>query len=130
MCYMFLDTLAYTAPIRLVGGSNSNEGRIEVQYKGVWGTICDDFWGINDAHVACHHLGYSGALAYRSSAYYGEGTGPILMDDFHCTGAETRLQDCKFSGWERHNCNHREDAGVVCNTSTSCRQGCLYPERG
>ena len=44
--------------IRLVGGDNQFEGRVEICLLGVWGTICDDFWGLQDARVACKSLGY------------------------------------------------------------------------
>ena len=38
-------------PVRLVGGSTRNEGRVEIEFSGVWGTVCDDAWGINDGNV-------------------------------------------------------------------------------
>ena len=53
-----------------------------------------------------------GAIA-RSSVYYGQGSGPILLDDVACVGNESRLVDCPYTA--NHNCVHNEDIGVLCN---------------
>ena len=42
--------------IRLVDGDSDTEGRVEVCFGGVFGTVCDDLWDENDAIVACRQL--------------------------------------------------------------------------
>ena len=99
--------------VRLVDGSY-NEGRVEVQYTGTWGTVCDDDWDIKDARVVCKQLGFRYALNAYHSARYGQGTGPILLDDVSCLGNESSLFSCNHRGLENHNCDHSKDASVRC----------------
>lgn len=117
--------------IRLAGGPNSREGRVEVQYNGQWGTVCDDSWSNADAAVACRmlHLPFSGAVGVTKSPY-GPGTGQILMDDVKCVGTESSLANCNFNGWGQNNCGHSEDAGVICQDTTTQMQIRLVDANG
>ena len=45
--------------IRVVDGATQLEGRVEVCIDGMWGTVCDDLWGVEEASVACQQLGFS-----------------------------------------------------------------------
>nr|XP_031846097.1 uncharacterized protein LOC116432824 isoform X1 [Nomia melanderi] len=100
--------------IRLANGSSPLEGRVEVRHHGVWGTVCDDDFSTAAATVICRSLGYTGKAFAKKDGYFGPGEGPIWLDEVSCRGNETQLYRCEHNHWGQNNCNHDEDAGVIC----------------
>ena len=47
--------------MRLTRGRNSLQGRVEICFDGVWGTVCSRGWNTADANVVCRQLGLSGS---------------------------------------------------------------------
>ncbi|XP_063157062.1 deleted in malignant brain tumors 1 protein-like [Candoia aspera] len=110
-----LPAVAEQADIRLVNGSSRCAGRLEVLHNDVWGTVCDDSWGIEDARVVCRQLGCAGAISAPRESHFGRGVGRIWMDDVQCVGTESSLNQCPSRPWGENDCHHGEDAGVVCS---------------
>lgn len=101
--------------VRLVDGGAIDAGRVEICHAGRWGTVCDDAWDDTDAAVVCRQLGLpsAGAFALSVSAF-GEGVGDIWLDEVGCNGAEAGLAACANPGWGQNDCQHIEDASVIC----------------
>ncbi|NXG55958.1 DMBT1 protein, partial [Hemiprocne comata] len=103
------------APIRLVDGPGDCAGRVEVFLRDRWGTVCDDSWDFLDAKVVCRQLGCGVVVSAPRRAQFGQGQGPIWLENVHCSGTEAGLSECRASSWGLHGCGHQEDASVVCS---------------
>lgn len=127
--------------IRLVGGANEMEGRVEVCNNNMWGTICDYGWDLNDARVACWQSGFSSSVNRKLNYYcfichmsnfvtavvtsftnaaFGEGVGPIWMSNLTCVYNENSLFLCSRQvqiGWVENStsCSHSNDVAVRCS---------------
>lgn len=111
------------------------EGRVEICYNNTYGTICDDLWNENAAAVVCRSFNgksriYSlsdtikflnstvshGAPISGRDSKYGSGTGQVILDNVVCNGSEQNLLHCSHAGVLHNNCNHNEDAAVICGS--------------
>ena len=117
--------------MRLVGGSNANEGRIEVFFNDVWGSVCvtnNDF-SEKDAAVVCRQLGLpsSNTKVTQDSAtnpVFGMGSEPFWLTGVSCVGSESSLDKCSHLGWGIFSsCSYRE-AGVICANGMCYRYSC------
>lgn len=104
--------------VDLVGGSASS-GRLEVFLNNTMGTICDDGWDDVDSTVVCQELGYCTGKA-RPITDFGQGTGPIHLDNVACKGTEKSILDCPAIDESQHNCQHDEDVAVECMFEFPC----------
>ena len=142
--FMCKAELCTDSDVRLVGGKNESEGRVEVCFSNMWGTVCDDDWDDGDASAVCKQLGYTGiknqythcihliaiCLSIGGEAVccadFGEGSGPILLDDVSCDFLSDDLLLCDHNGLGNHDCTHIEDAGVICHDSKSYFELLIY----
>ncbi|XP_054226500.1 T-cell differentiation antigen CD6 isoform X8 [Homo sapiens] len=111
-------TCAENRALRLVDGGGACAGRVEMLEHGEWGSVCDDTWDLEDAHVVCRQLGCGWAVQALPGLHFTPGRGPIHWDQVNCSGAEAYLWDCPGLPGQ-HYCGHKEDAGVVCSASRS-----------
>ncbi|XP_036408794.1 deleted in malignant brain tumors 1 protein [Megalops cyprinoides] len=107
--------------IRLVNGNNNCSGRVEINYNGLWGTVCDNNWDLKDASVVCRQLGCGSAVSAPQSAIFGQGREPTWLDNVACKGSESSLTQCSHRGFGNENCGHQQDAGVVCSGGLQIR---------
>jgi deleted-in-malignant-brain-tumors protein 1 len=87
-------------PLRLVNGSKSWEGIVEIFYNNTWGTICDDGNSNSNGIVLCEQLGYqsySGGYSYTPSS---SSTTPVWWRYLRCNpNIHHDISTCSFDGW-------------------------------
>ncbi|XP_074192553.1 T-cell differentiation antigen CD6 isoform X2 [Rhinolophus sinicus] len=113
-------TCAENRALRLVDGGSPCAGRVEMLEHGQWGSVCDDTWDLEDAHVVCRQLNCGLAVQALPGLHFAPGRGLIHRDQVNCSGAEDYLWDCPGLHGDRY-CGHKEDAGVVCSEHQTLR---------
>ncbi|XP_034471844.1 protein bark beetle [Drosophila innubila] len=105
-------------PVRLVGGSGANEGRLQVYLKGRWGTVCDYGWNVLNAALVCHQLGYSlnpdDWRLLRSQLPNAGTTEDVLMANVRCTPHDRDVTKCRAEYEFENSCSHENDVGLRC----------------
>ncbi|PAA71637.1 hypothetical protein BOX15_Mlig020209g1, partial [Macrostomum lignano] len=106
---------------------NPNEGRVEVNYHGVWGLVCGDYVQQIEATLVCHQLGFElGANRVYKNSYYGTGhykRQDIIVGHVQCKhdGDELTLFDCKRKLMPP--CDLNSTTGIECIYNTGCDWG-------
>ncbi|KAI1889261.1 hypothetical protein AGOR_G00177320 [Albula goreensis] len=108
---------AVTGHVKLRGGRNQFEGRVEVDIEGIQGGVCAKHWGIREATVVCRQLGFTGsAMAGRMPERMDDP--PVSVSLMKCRGDEGSLDQCELK--RGGGCSTAVRAAVHCRVTESC----------
>ncbi|CAG0893659.1 unnamed protein product [Cyprideis torosa] len=110
-----------TSPtVRLVGGSDARQGRLQVQMGGRWGTVCRKGWTIEAASIVCRQLGYAlnpiDWLLEKNELPPAGTNDDILLSNVRCSDLDTDILLCRLEGVDdfEDSCDHSDDVGLRC----------------
>uniref|UniRef100_A0A6Q2X731 SRCR domain-containing protein n=1 Tax=Esox lucius TaxID=8010 RepID=A0A6Q2X731_ESOLU len=103
----------WTKSVRLVAGAGFCSGRLEVKSSQTWVSVCESDFDQQDAEVVCRELG-CGAHVDLQGGLNGEGEGQTWDKEFQCKGKETRLLDCDTSERKNRTCLPGHSVGITC----------------
>lgn len=105
----------FTVPdmIQLVG-EEPNQGRLEINHDGYWGTVCHDHFDEQDGTIVCQQLGYTKLRGYSQVNETSRKQGVIWLDDVNCSTSHVRLSECNSRGWGITDCRYSDAVSVAC----------------
>lgn len=107
--------------VRLLGGRNEREGRLQVKINNKWGTVCDYGWNLINAALVCHQLGLvlnpDDWRLERNEIPLAGTSEEILLSYVQCTRQDTDITQCKAEGLDdfENSCTHENDVGIRCH---------------
>ena len=127
--------------VRLVNSNTSQEGRLQVCFNRVWGTVCNDRFDSDDARVVCSQLStqfegpstqtsagvftvspFAGGEVLTGADSYGPGSGPVFIETLTCEGDEGSILECRDVNLRRQSCAHDRDVSIRCIGQTKSPQ--------
>ncbi|KAG8537389.1 hypothetical protein GDO81_024607, partial [Engystomops pustulosus] len=100
--------------LRLVGGANRCEGRLEIYYNGSWGSVCDKEMTPHTVSVLCGQLGCGSGGLYQGVT---SDDAPSWLEFINCRSRDRSLSECPSSPWGRNMCSAR--AHIQCTREGS-----------
>ncbi|KAM9316305.1 scavenger receptor cysteine-rich domain-containing group B protein-like [Gastrophryne carolinensis] len=99
--------------VRLVDGSGSCDGIVEVSLNNSWSRLCLWNFNLREGAVICRQLGCGPLVRMQEVILGPEGQ---LVQRSRCSGTESEFSECKTSLWSPEPCLKNIHAGIVCST--------------
>ncbi|KAM3931106.1 scavenger receptor cysteine-rich type 1 protein M130-like [Leptodactylus fuscus] len=101
--------------VRLVGGSGSCDGIVEVSVNNSWNRFC--LWNFNEreASVVCREMGCGPLVQVQENVAIEAAPRWRMVEETHCSGAESQISECSLSIWSSQPCLYNVQAKIVCS---------------
>ncbi|KAI4872554.1 hypothetical protein NFI96_003103 [Prochilodus magdalenae] len=116
--YLSSSLALHEGRVRLSGGMEC-EGEVEVYFMQDWRRVLLDSWSGSVASVVCRQLGCGSVFSFSSSSPSSPEHSHMCVTSFNCSGSEAHLVNC--SSAQAVNCSSREQLSITCSVHSSIR---------
>ena len=112
--------------VRLVGGLNRFNGRIEICKEGNWAAVCKTGFGSDEASAVCSALGLKTSTVFTTLGQIFQQSTDQMQATYSLTAACSDGATCNFTSEVNSQCSETDKAGVFClrNFSSSETKNC------